>query len=296
MVPRYSSRISDVCYYINKKVIHPKRENRRIFLISNGLDPKLKSPEQWATFFLNEKDKYCFYFIKPQIESESEGIIQNIWETFKKETGTEVVIINNVDDIINGDEKIYTKFGYILSEKVILTDKEIKLTKSLNNIDGKFYEPQYKEKYDLGQKTLLNVLEYLKYSIDDQDFYLKNKPHVSSNINKIKERDIPLIYPFIVKTINLSTSIDEKLLDKLSKFENKGAFLDLIDIIFPPNKPSMYAPSVKGTRLYLEGLVKFIITGGQDNKIWLEKKAGLKRDYRISVIIDASKSCFNNIN
>ena len=58
----------------------------------------------------------------------------------------------------------------------------------------------------------------------------------------------------------------------------------------------MYAPSIKGTRLYLVGLVKFIITSGQDNKIWLEKKAGLKRDYRISVIIDSSKSFFNNIN
>jgi len=30
-----------------------------------------------------------------------------------------------------------------------------------------------------------------------------------------------------------------------------------------------------------------MITGGQENKIWLEKKACLKRDYRISVIIDA---------
>ena len=39
-----------------------------------------------------------------------------------------------------------------------------------------------------------------------------------------------------------------------------------------------------------------MITGGQENKIWLEKKACLKRDYRISVIIDAWISCFNNIN
>ena len=58
----------------------------------------------------------------------------------------------------------------------------------------------------------------------------------------------------------------------------------------------MYTPSVKGTRLYLVGLVKYMITGGQENKIWLEKKACLKRDYRISIIIDSSISCFNNIN
>ena len=140
------------------------------------------------------------------------------------------------------------------------------------------------------------MIEYLKYSYDDPDFYLKNKPHIASNITKLEDKDFNLIYPFMVKSINLTSPIEEKLIDNLSKFENKGVVLDLIDTIFPPNKPSMYAPSIKGTRLYLVGLVKFIITAGQDNKIWLEKKAGLKRDYRISVIIDSSKSCFNNIN
>lgn len=45
MVPRYSNRIADASYYIDKKVIHPKRTNRKIFIISNGLDPKLRSPE-----------------------------------------------------------------------------------------------------------------------------------------------------------------------------------------------------------------------------------------------------------
>jgi len=94
MVSRYSSRISDVCYYIDKKVIHPKISNRRIFVVSNGLDPKLKSPEQWAPFFGNEKDKYCFYFIKPEMEEEKEEKIIDIWKTFQKETGNEVVIIN----------------------------------------------------------------------------------------------------------------------------------------------------------------------------------------------------------
>ena len=48
--------------------------------------------------------------------------------------------------------------------------------------------------------------------------------------------------------------------------------LEYIEFIFSPNKPSMYSPSTKGTRLYLMGLINFCITHGQDNKIWLEKK------------------------
>ena len=125
MIPRYSSRIADACYYIDKKVIHPQISNRRIFFISNGLDPKLKSPNQWLPFFGNEKDKYCFYFIKPEVEGENEKLILNIWETFRKETGNEVVIIKNIDDILEGEENIYTKFGFLLSEKVILSKEEI---------------------------------------------------------------------------------------------------------------------------------------------------------------------------
>ena len=68
---------------------------------------------------------------------------------------------------------------------------------------------------------------------------------------------------------------------------------EYLDFVFPQNKHSMYSPSSKGTRLYLMGLINFCITHGQDNKIWLEKNKGLKRDYRVSVIIDSSISCFN---
>ena len=57
----------------------------------------------------------------------------------------------------------------------------------------------------------------------------------------------------------------------------------------------MYAPSRKGTRLYIMGLVNFVLTKGQDNKIWLDKIAGLVKDYRITIIIDNSISCFNDL-
>ena len=69
--------------------------------------------------------------------------------------------------------------------------------------------------------------------------------------------------------------------------ELKDIKINEISIVFPPNKPSMYIPSIKGNRLNIIGLINFVLTNGQDNKIWLEKKGGLKRDYRISIIIDS---------
>ena len=49
----------------------------------------------------------------------------------------------------------------------------------------------------------------------------------------------------------------------------------------------------KVTRLYLIELINFCLTRGQDNKIWLEKNKGIKKDYRATVIIDLSIYCFN---
>jgi hypothetical protein len=59
------------------------------------------------------------------VEGENEKLILNIWEAFKKEIGNEVVIIKDLDDILEGEENIYTKFGFLLSEKMILSKEEI---------------------------------------------------------------------------------------------------------------------------------------------------------------------------
>ena len=69
------------------------------------MDPKLKSPNQMSPFFRNEKDKYYFNFIKPEMEGEKEKLKLNIWETFRKETGNEVVIIKDLY-ILEGEENI----------------------------------------------------------------------------------------------------------------------------------------------------------------------------------------------
>ena len=75
MIERYSSRIADAYIYIKQKVIHPKISNRRIFLISNGLDPNLRYGEKWGFLSDNQKDKYCFYFIQSDLKL-SPNIIQ----------------------------------------------------------------------------------------------------------------------------------------------------------------------------------------------------------------------------
>ena len=90
MIERYSSRIADAYIYIKQKVIHPKISNRRIFLISNGLDPILRYGEKWGFLLDNQKDKYCFYFIQSDLKDDKK-VINDIWQNFEKETGIRVV-------------------------------------------------------------------------------------------------------------------------------------------------------------------------------------------------------------
>ena len=261
MIERYSSRIADACIYIKKNVNHPKISNKRIFLISNGLDPNLRYGEEY-NFLSDQKDKYCFFFIEPELKDDKE-IINTIWNNFKREAKIEVAIIEDILDIINGEPKICTKFSDILLEKIFLTEEEKENEQKyihINNIENKIFQPEYTETYKIS-KTTLEIINFLKYSILDEkfqkEFYLLNEPHKPSNIDsKILEKEIEVKPHFKIKSVS-----GEKI-DKLTEFDIKGINTDLFDNIFPPNKPSMYCPSVKGTRLYIVGLVKYMITGG----------------------------------
>ena len=126
MNARYSSRMVDVCYYINKKISHHERSNRRIFIISNDLDPRLNYREQWNSLLYNEKDKYCFFFIEPELKDDDKRDINEIWNNFSKDTGYEVVIIEDPNDIILGEENIFTKFAHSLSGKIFPNEEEKK--------------------------------------------------------------------------------------------------------------------------------------------------------------------------
>lgn len=90
---------------------------------------------------------------------------------------------------------------------------------------------------------LLEINNLLKNSVKNEkimkEFYLLNEPHKSSNINsKLLEKEINIIPHFKIKSVS-----GEKI-NKLTEFQIKGINIDLFDNIFPPNKPSMYCPSV----------------------------------------------------
>ena len=296
MVPRCATRIADACYFISEKVNCKGRINKKIFIISNGLDTKLKIGEQWAPIFKNENEKFCFYFVKPELKDENEmNEIIKIWNDFQEKTKTELSKVSQ-NDIFNCDPIIYESFKNIMQSK---NYKSIESSKKLKSL-----LPEFKEIVEFKKSDFMQLLDSInKEIIAVKDYFVQNRIHIPSK-GKYKLEDIKVKNPFsAILGRCRDDDYNKEQIDKDAKSALEKLFsnpissemkLEYIEFIFTPNKPSMYSPSTKGTRLYLMGLINFCITHGQDNKIWLEKNKGLKKDYRATVIIDSSISCFND--
>ena len=285
MVERFKTRLADACYFIRNKVIHKLRENRAIFMISNGLDPKLKIGKEWINILNCDKSTFGFFFIEPNLENINKAdseFLKNIWKEFKTSSDSILVSVNE-NDILKCNLNLQTAFVSVFNS--LNCEKKTELPS---------FQPILEEKYKLEE---LQIRKYECLSNNCEDIiFVQNNFHVQS---KYKYKDNIQInstfYPTKIeytseKEENNIKTIMSKILDSLENVQ-----LNQINSFFPPNKPSMYAPSIKGTKFNIIGLINFCLTNGQYNKIYLDKIAGLKRDYRISVIIDSSLSCFNDI-
>ncbi|CAF3715926.1 unnamed protein product [Rotaria socialis] len=62
------------------------------------------------------------------------------------------------------------------------------------------------------------------------------------------------------------------------------------DYVLPAYKPTQSLPDTRGSRLYIPGIVKFICTQGQYNRIYLNQIGSQKPEYRIAILLDQSVS------
>ena len=74
---------------------------------------------------------------------------------------------------------------------------------------------------------------------------------------------------YLSNSKNKTLDSDDKKLNEINQDiinHQKAANDQWKEVIFTPNKPSQMAPSTKGTKLYIQGLIKFCLTDGQENK------------------------------
>ena len=267
-----------------KKIEFPNEcQNRIALIISNGIDVNLNVGNQWRKY-LNSNIEYCFFFNKGQ-ETKNENMekIMNIWKEFEKYSNIPIIDFN-LEEILYNQVKLF-KFENLL--------KSLKEQKEEETPEGDEFDPKYMEDFDY-------IIDDFSMGIFDKDILYNKKNETFIKIGKQEKITKKIfIFPIQIRNnfiIQLKEKIEEdKIKIFLNCFESKIPLINqkLIDKIFPPNKPTHYAPSAKGSKLNISGLLNFFMTHGQENKFWLEKKTRLKKDYRISIIIDSSRSCFN---
>lgn len=220
--------------------------------------------------------------------------IIKIWDDFKEKTKTEMAKISE-EDILNLRSSMYLPFRNTMKSKIFKVEEILKV--------HKISQPEFKDIMSFTkdyQKILNSIADDM---INSEDYFVQNKVHILSK-GKYKIEDFVVKNPFKIKKIesldpeNNLEKIEDDTKSNLEKlFFNPIASnmkSEYLEYVLFPNKLSMYSPSSKGTSLYLMGLINFCITHGQDKKIWLEKNKGLKKDYRVRVIIDSTISCFND--
>ena len=205
MAKRFSTRIFDVCCYISEFVKCKNRTNKRIFIISNGLDNKLKIGEKWLPIFGNDKERFCFYFVLPHIcnDIEKKEIIK-IWEDFKEKTKIDIAIIN-IEDILKGASSTYQDFQKVMQYKIISDDKIIKKNKKI--------QPDFKDVIKFDREKFENLLSSINNEImakQSNIYFVQNKNHIPSKIKRQIE-DFPIKNPFSVFKCECSDEIQKSL-------------------------------------------------------------------------------------
>ena len=307
MIQRFKSNYASNLKFAldNLKFNNKNREQRAFFLFSDGLNENLKLAKNWAELLLNnENNSFGFIFIKSNNLTKP-NIWENLWKNFDskvKERGalsfTKIFIYEENDLLIDRIKLIdYTQCIC----KVLNRKKEFqKDIGSQINLKHCF---KIEEDYiKLDENTLFNYEKNCQNKDYNKlrEIYLKNNKEKDQLQNISKGFDEKISREHLGNILSICIK-DEKIKKKLKELvkiylKNKRK-INLINLesIYKPNKTSQYVLSSTGTDFDITALVLNIINPVPEPLIYLEEKGGLMRNYRISIILDTSISCLNEL-
>ena len=306
MVPRFKSNYaSNLKFAIdNLNYNSSKRNQRAFFLFSDGLNENLKLTKSWAKLILNkENDSFGFIFIKSHDLIKPE-IWENVWNNFDekvKEAGAlsytklflyednDLFFDNNLTNLAKGicsvlDRKIESQINTgsqnILKHCFNLEDEYNELNE--NNLNS-FYENCEKQNYGKLKEIYLKI---------------NNDKDITQNIHKGGDESINRDnFGKILNCPIRNEQIKTKLKELIKVYYKSKQKINLISLesIYKPNKASQYVLSSTGTDFEITALILNLINPVPEPLIYLEEKGGLMRNYRVTIILDTSISCLNNL-
>ncbi|EAY06656.1 hypothetical protein TVAG_322760 [Trichomonas vaginalis G3] len=231
-----------------------------VFTDGNLLNTNYTIWQEWD----NGTNSRITYFLKPPNEEEYKVPIIKQYKTLKKNHNNINYAINMegfnhnkefIDAFING---ISTGNG-----KVHRIDRNVELKLSEND------------------SNIPIVCSFKKLPETDSQFVCISEV-IQASITRQDEVMIPNVSEYISPT--------NKSEFELETFRQNIEANWVQDELFPPNKPMQYIPSEKGNGLSMAGLIRFIITDGQDQRFRLDKCAGYVPNYSLFFVIDCSES------
>ncbi len=289
-------------YFMDEYPPTDNSKKRVYYIFTNGYDYELTKYKAWQEKIFNDaKNSFAFIFTKSEnlgdsVNSKNNEFLEDIWDKFKQESENSFSIVSLTR--INLKEKEYKELASNLSKVLLRDNSKIVDTERLTalfNIDKS------------AQLTIENIRYYEKL-INDKTLNKFDELYVKKNKINSKVYDSKNIAPKqykkfcentgkIIRYNNIDSQLQiyiKKIVKKFKKDKTKIK-RNLMNIIFEPNLPTQTALVEEGNHLDLIEFFKYKINPVPNPRLYREMKDGLIKNYGVSIIIDTSISCLNDL-
>ncbi|KAK8898415.1 hypothetical protein M9Y10_000702 [Tritrichomonas musculus] len=301
-IKRYKTNIADTIRHAIEFMKCPdeKRTQRALFFFSDGLDENLVLAQSWKETLLNDSNNsFGLIFIKSKFLDEKKySNIQKMWDSFIEvaKTASSITKLIYINPDINDStfETIISTFYSVLSRSQFKSNYDFK-----NKTD---YKPEFKQASDDLSNEIFDIIKSetnFVFDVESSSIYKKINQRFIANGSRFPKLDVGH-YRNLTEKMTISNP-SHSIKDEFDQFihqivySKRNIFRPLLETIFKPNKASQTVLSSTGVDFDITALILNLINPVPDPLIYLEEKGGLIRNYGVSIIIDSSKSCFNQL-
>ena len=294
-------------YFIDKYPPKDESTNRVYYIFSNGYDYELIKYNAWKrNIFNEEKNSFSFIFLKSQAKNvENKKFLEKIWDNFNESN-------KSAQSYTTLTKVSIEEFNDLAKQKDFIENVSNVLLRKVNN-DNKNKANKYKSLFKVDKDEISKSSKLTEKYIGSLLQSLR-KPLTKFNDLYIKRNKMPLIYDnqkddkkefknFCLQTgkIILYEKVDNNIQGHImtlaKEFIEKGEkkILAPMNIIFKPNLPTQSVLVEEGTHLDITALIQYLINKVPNPKLYREIRDGFVKNYGVSVIIDGSISCLNEL-
>ena len=303
----YTNLANNTKFAINTLFYSPpeERKYRAFITFTNGLDERLFMPENWKSKVFNtgsspEKNKFGYIFLKgEQLIDENLDYIREKWKKFESVNQDKVKLtiidsddkyqdldLNKANDSNNLINKLGQMFLFVLQFPNVKENNEYKPSlpnfnlNSLNNLTEieNLLVRDFSTNYEIYTNKTDSLLDAKNISVP-----LNNK-HYKKYFGKIIQTKI-------------EPELKQKLKEEILKMKESKYKLgpNAIETTFKCNYATQKVLSTQGSEFDITALIFHLINPSPNPRIYLQKKINDKRRYGISIVVDSSYSCYNEL-